>query len=176
MSMDVDFEQLLADQAEEYSNAPDYNNWMPPDNEYLVLVTKVDYGPTGADAHEEKAVPWVRLTCQIVEKDSDLNEKKFSIFYSGKAYGIMRQAARYFTSDSGVEKSPLLAVKALVNEAPGKVLLVQVATTKRKGSDRAYTNGTIVQVKDDVNVAPAEQAAPQNGNEQVGTAQPQEGN
>ncbi|KKK54801.1 hypothetical protein LCGC14_3081060, partial [marine sediment metagenome] len=60
--MDLNFEQLLANHNQNYKDAEVFNNWMPPDNEYIASLVKLD---TGSSTKDGVDLLWGKLVGRI---------------------------------------------------------------------------------------------------------------
>jgi len=143
--MDVNFEQLLAKHNQEFKDAEVYNDWMPDDGEYIVTVLKQDEGSTSKDGVE---ILWWKLIGRIEDVQNEkLNGKEFTVgYYTSKAYGILKGAARTISGNSELDDLAE-AHEALANTI-GTVLRVKVQTKPGKGANagREFTNCYIQEV------------------------------
>ena len=144
--MDLNFEQLLAAHNEEFKEAEVYNNWMPPDGEYIASLIKLTSDSTTKDG---KDLIWWRLTGRIEHPgDEQLNGKEFSVgYYTSKAFGILKGAVKVLAGDVIHD----LAEAHIVLEASiGKVIRVKVDTRPGKGANagKEFTNCYIQEVID----------------------------
>ena len=141
--MDLNFEQLLAQHNQEFKEAEVYSSWMPDDGEYIVSIVKFDKGISTKDGDN---LGWWKLTGRIEDvQDEKLNGKEFTVgYYTSKAYGILKGAARVLSGNS--ELNDLAEAHAVLEAAPGSVLRVKVRTSISKKNGKEYTNCFILEV------------------------------
>lgn len=139
---DLAFEQMLAEHNQNYKEAEEYSDWMPPDNRkdecYTVTVVK---GAKGVSAKEgQEAMGWWKLTGRIeAPENEELNGKEFTLgFYNTKAMGILKGQARAL--NGGEPVTTLQEANTVFESAVGKILTVKVATTVSKKNGNEYTN------------------------------------
>lgn len=144
--MDLNFEQLLASHNQEFKEAEVYNNWMPPDGEYIASVVKLT---TGSSTKDGVDLVWWRLTGRIEDvQDEKLNGKEFSIgYYTSKAFGILKGAVKTL---AGQIIHDLAEAHIILEASIGKVLRVKVDTRPGKGANagKEFTNCYIQEVID----------------------------
>lgn len=142
--MDIGFEQLLAVHNQEFKESEVFNNWMPPDGEYIVSLIKLD---TGTFAQDGVSLPWWRLTGRIEDvQDAALQGKEFSVgFYTSKAFGILKGAVQAL---SGEQIDGLAEAHIILAESVGKVIRAKIETTKSAKTGKKYTNCYIQEVID----------------------------
>jgi hypothetical protein len=138
-------------------DAEEFNDWMPPDGEYLVTIVKSSKGISTKLA--DNPVPWWKLTGRI-EAGEDVTEvlgREFSVgFYSAANPGILKS-----TLNGGDAVPSLADAGALVEAAEGALLRVEVKTSTSKKDQKEYTNCYIKEVVPDdspVEVAEAPEA------------------
>jgi hypothetical protein len=141
--MDLNFEQLLAQHNQEFKEAEVYSNWMPDDGEYIVSIVKFDKGISTKD---RDSLGWWKLTGRIEDvADEKLNGREFPVgYYTSKAYGILKGAARILSGNS--ELNDLAEAHAILEASPGSVLRVKVRTSISKKNGKEYTNCFILDV------------------------------
>lgn len=142
---DVNFEALLAQHNQEYVEAEVFSQWMPPVGEYLVLVEKVDKGASILD--DGSQMLWWSLRCKIMDEGSLLN-RKFSIFCSSKAMGIVKGIVEALNNGNPV-LGGIKEADTVLDSAAGAVLQVEATKTPSKKKDgREFTNIAILKVLD----------------------------
>lgn len=141
--MDLNFEQLLAEHNQSFKEAEVYSNWMPDDGEYIVSIVKFDKGISTKDGD---SLGWWKLTGRIEDvQDEKLNGKEFPVgYYTSKAYGILKGAARVLSGNSDL--NDLAEAHAILEASPGSVLRVKVRTSISKKNSKEYTNCFILEV------------------------------
>lgn len=141
--MDLNFEQLLAQHNQEFKEAEVYSNWMPDDGEYIVSIIKFDKGISTKDGD---SLGWWKLTGRIEDvQDEKLNGREFPVgYYTSKAYGILKGAARVLSGNS--ELNDLGEAHAVLEASPGSVLRVKVRTSISRKNNKEYTNCFILEV------------------------------
>ena len=141
--MDLNFEQLLAQHNQEFKEAEVFSNWMPDDGEYIVSIVKFDKGISTKDGD---SLGWWKLTGRIEDvQDEKLNGREFPVgYYTSKAYGILKGAARVLSGNS--ELNDLGEAHAILEASPGSVLRVKVRTSISKKNNKEYTNCFILEV------------------------------
>ena len=141
--MDLNFEQLLAAHNSEFKEAEVFSNWMPDDGEYIASIVKFDKGISSKDGDN---LGWWKLTGRIEDvQDEKLNGREFPVgYYTSKAYGILKGAARILSGNS--ELNDLGEAHAVLEASPGLVLRVKVRTSISKKNGKEYTNCFILEV------------------------------
>ncbi len=142
--MDLNFEQLLAAHNQDFAEAVVFDNWMPPDGEYVVSLVKL---ATGSSSKDSVDLVWWKLTGRIEDvQDEQLNGKEFSAgYFTSKAFGILKGAVKTLAGDIIHD----LGEAHLVLEAAiGKVVRVKIDTRPGKGANtgRDFTNCYIQEV------------------------------
>jgi len=138
---DMGFENLLAEHNAAFAEAEAYSNWMPPDAEYIVMLTSVGTGKF-EDKASGKDIPYWRVKGKILEEGSPMDGQEFVVgFYTGRAYGIFKSAVGILKGE--VVTDLIVANKFMVEEVVGMVVRVKVDTTNRKGQE--YRNATILE-------------------------------
>ena len=142
--MDLNFEQMLAQHNQEFKEAEVYDNWMPPDGEYIVSLTKLAEGTSTKDG---KDLLWWRLTGRIEDvQDEKLNGKEFSVgYYTSKAFGILKGAVKTLAGDL---INDLGEAHAILEASLGTIIKAKVATNPGKGANagREFTNCYIQEI------------------------------
>lgn len=140
---DIGFEQMLAQFNQDFKDAQEFSDWMPPDGEYYFSVVKVD---KGTKVDDSGGMGWWKLTCRIEKpEDADLNGKEFNGgFYSTKNLGILKATAR--TLNGGVQIDSLAEADSVLTKSVGLVLLGTIVTTISKKNGQEYTNCRIKEV------------------------------
>lgn len=142
--MDLNFEQLLANHNQEFKEAEVFDNWMPPDGEYIVSLVKLT---TGSLTKDGKDLIWWRLTGRIEDvQDEQINGKEFSVgYYTSKAFGILKGAVKVLAGDIIHD---LAEAHIVLKTSIGKVIRVKVDTRPGKGANagKEYTNCYIQEV------------------------------
>lgn len=142
--MEIGFEQLLAQHNQEFKDAEVFNNWMPPDGEYIVSLTKLAHDTLSKDG---KDLIWWRLTGVIEDvADAELHGKEFSVgYYTSKAYGILKGAVKTL---AGKVIQDLAEAHIVLESSLGKIVRVKVETRPGKGTNEGknFTNCYIQEV------------------------------
>jgi hypothetical protein len=141
--MDLGFEQLLAEHQQEFKDADVFSNWMPRDGIYeVVSITKFESGRKSKDGTD---VAWWKLTGQVEDVVSEYNGKEFTVgFYRSSAYGILKGAARVLSDNPQLED--LKEAHVILEASVGKVIRVEVRTSRSKKDGKDYTNCYILEV------------------------------
>ena len=141
--MDLNFEQLLAQHNQDFKEAEVYNNWMPPDGDYIVSLVKLDKGSSAKDG---VSLAWWRLTGRIEDvQDEKLNGKEFPVgYYTSKAYGILKGVARTLSNNPILDD--LAEAHAVLEAAIGGVVRVKVKTSFSEKFKKDFTNCYIQEV------------------------------
>jgi len=152
--MDLGFEQLLAEHQQDFKEAEVFSNWMPPDGDYIVSLTKFDYGQKVKDGAK---TAWYKLTGRIEDvQDEKLNGKEFLVnFYRSSAYGILKGDARIISGDSLLDN--LKEAVDILEASPGTVLRVKVSTAFSDKYKKDFTNCYIQEVINTTTEASAEE-------------------
>lgn len=140
---DINFEQMLARYNQDYREAEAFGaDWMPPDNDYTIVVTKVKKGVT---VKNDQQVGWWKLTGKIDEiANPKLHGKEFPIgFYRTTGMGFLKSAAKALNDGESVNS--LTEADKIFSTAEGLVLQVRVTTTT-KDDGRVFTNSYIQEV------------------------------
>ena len=158
--MDLNFEQLLAQHNSEFKEAAVFSNWMPDDGEYIASIVKFDKGISSKDGTD---LAWWKLTGRIEDvQDEKLNGREFPVgYYTSKAYGILKGAARILSGNS--ELNDLGEAHAVLEASPGSVLRVKVRTSISQKNNKEYTNCFILEVIDTTTSTSAEPVENQTG-------------
>jgi len=127
---DLSFEKILAEHNKAYAEAEVFSSWMPPEGEYIVVVSNTKRGTTIDDAGNEQ--PWWRITGKIQEPaNPDLDQAEFAVgFYRSSAYGILKGAAAVLAGKPVVAN--LREADEIVMGSKGKVLKVRVEMVESK--------------------------------------------
>lgn len=145
--MDLGFEQLLAEHQEAFKDSEVYSNWMPPDGNYIVSVSKFE---SGEKAKDGARTAWYKLSGKIeVEKDPlqdvKLGGREFLInFYRSSAYGILKGDARLISGDPSLDD--LKEAYEVLEASIGTVLAVKVETAFSDKFKKNFTNCYIQEV------------------------------
>lgn len=144
--MDLNFEQLLATHNQDFADAEIFDNWMPPDGEYVVSLLKLSSDSSIKDGVD---FMWWRLTGRIEDvQDELLNGKEFSAgYFTSKAYGILKRAVKIL---NGEIIQNLTEAHLALEAAIGTVIRVKIETRPGKGANagRDFTNCYIQEVLD----------------------------
>lgn len=131
MSADLSAEMgnILEEIAEEFSQAEVFNEWMPPDGDYTVLITGY---ADGVSVKGNKKYAWWRQDGRLlVPGDPSLDEKDFTLgFYRSTAIGFLKQAMAVIAGrkiDDVRQAQPLLA------GAVGWIINIRKSTTSKDG-------------------------------------------
>ena len=142
--MDLNFEQLLAAHNQDFAEAVVFDNWMPPDGEYVVSLVKL---ATGSSSKDGVDLVWWKLTGRIEDvQDEQLNGKEFSAgYFTSKAFGILKGAVKTL---NGEIIHDLGEAHLVLEAAIGKVVRVKIDTRPGKGANtgRDFTNCYIQEV------------------------------
>jgi len=140
--MDLNFEQMLAQHNQEFKEAEVYSNWMPPDGEYIVSLTKLTHDTTTKDGTD---LIWWNLKGRIEDvQDEKLNGQEFTVgYYTSKVFGILKGAVNVL---AGKEISDLSEAHAFLEAAVGLVTRVEVRTSRSQKNGKDYTNCYIKEV------------------------------
>ena len=142
--MDLNFEQMLAQHNQEFKEAEVFDNWMPPDGDYIVSLVKLSHGSSTKDG---KDLVWWRLTGRIEDvQDEKLNGKEFSVgYYTSKAFGILKGAVKTLAGDL---INDLGEAHAILEASLGQIIRAKVETRPGKGANvgKDFTNCYIQEV------------------------------
>ena len=142
--MDLNFEQMLAKHNQDFKESEVFDNWMPPDGEYIVSLVKLD---TGTSSKDGKDVVWWRLRGRIEDvQDEKLNGKEFSVgYYTNKAFGILKGAVKTLAGDL---INDLGEAHAILEASLGTIIRAKVETRPGKGANagKDFTNCYIQEV------------------------------
>ena len=143
--MDLGFEQMLAQHNQEFKEAEVFSSWMPPDEDYIVSLIKLESGQKTKDG---AVIGWWKLTGRIEDvADEKLNGKEFTVgLYSSKAYGILKGAARALANNPQLDD--LAEAHAVLEAAIGDVVSVRVKTSWSDKYKKDFTNCYIQEVID----------------------------
>ena len=149
--MDLGFEQLLAEHQQDFKDAEVYNNWMPPDGEYIASLVKFDAGEKKKDGVK---TAWYKLTgcievektCpQDVQQNDKLAGKEFLInFYRSSAYGILKGDARMLSGNPLLDD--LKEAYEVLEASIGLVVRVKIVTSFSDKYKKDFTNCYIQEV------------------------------
>ena len=162
MPDDMNFESLLADFNQAYQESEEFSDWMPPDDDYIVVVTKLKYD---FKEKEGKKFGWWILTGKLLSPENeDLNNREFPIGkYNTEALGILKGQVKQLNSGISVGNS-IVEAHTIIKNSLGKALRVKVTTTTSRKNGQEYTNCYIQEVLPDIQIAEEGQSAtpPQN--------------
>ncbi len=141
--MDLGFEQLLAEHQQDFKDSEVYSNWMPDDGEYIVSLTKFDYGEKTKDGAR---TAWYKLTGRIEDvQDEKLNGKEFLVnFYRSSAYGILKGDARILSGNPQLEN--LKESVEILEASNGTIIRVEIKTSFSDKYKKDFTNCYIREV------------------------------
>lgn len=144
MELSQEMQSILEETAEEFANAEAFDDWMPPDGDYTVLLTNAK---TDVKAYDDGSkMLWVRITGRILaDHNPEVDQKEFTAgFFSSKAYGILKQAANVLKGSPCTSNTE--AIKVLMGCA-GTVVILSVKTKPdRKNNAVMRTNVNIQKV------------------------------
>ncbi len=151
--MDMAFEQLLAQHNQEFKEAEVFSGWMPDDGDYIASLVKLESGQKTKDG---AVIGWWKLTGRIEDvADEKLNGKDFTVgFYTSKAYGILKGAARTLANNPHLDD--LAEAHAVLEAAIGDVVSVRVKTSWSDRHKKDFTNCYIQEVINTTTEASAE--------------------
>lgn len=135
MSDNATMDQLLAEHNEAFMEAEVFDDWMPPEAEYIVAVTDSKRDMKD-DTNSGKKLAWFRLKGQIAdENDPTVHGRSFTVgYWTSKAYGIFKGAMQTLKGEpiEGIQE----AVEVFDN-AVGLILRVKVGSrfSKKHGKD-----------------------------------------
>lgn len=138
---DADFEQIVNEAAQEYTDTDVINRWMPPDGEYTVVLGGLANGVSSKDGGKSW---WARLPGTIVaEGNPDLDKKEFTVgFYGAKSMIGLKADVAVLAGEIIPDLRQSLAVLA---GAQGTVVSVAVERGVSK-QGRKYTGTNITGV------------------------------
>ena len=151
--MDLNFEQLLAQHNQEFKDAEVFNDWMPPDGEYIVSLVKLT---SGASSKDGKDLIWWNLKGRIEDvQDEKLNGEEFTVgYYTSKVFGILKGAIKVL---AGREISDLAEAHTILEASIGLVIRAKVRTSRSRKDGKDYTNCYILEVINTTTEASAEE-------------------
>ncbi len=140
--MDIEFEKALQLHNQEFKEAEVFDNWMPPDGEYMVSLVKLTTGTAKKDGTD---IMWWNLRGRIEDvADEQLHGSEFTVgYYSSKVFGILKGAAKTL---AGRDIDDLAEANAVLEASLGGVVRVEVRTTRSRKDGRDYTNCYIKEV------------------------------
>jgi hypothetical protein len=149
---DLAFEKLLEEHNEDFLQSESYSQWMPPDAEYVVLISATPHGST-VDKDSNEPMNWWKLTGQIQEpNNTELDGKDFTVgYFTSKNYGFLKDAA---ATIKGSPVGSLREAHEVIVGALGTLMKVKVVTTYSKKWSQHFRGCTIQQVLS-VSEAPA---------------------
>lgn len=135
---DMVFEQMLAAHNQNFKDASEFSDWMPPDGKYVVTVLKCDQGVK--EESGKSPFGWWKLTARVeTPQDEKLNGREFSLgFYNTNALGILKGQARVL--NGGEPVNSLVDADLIFRGAVGMILGVETLTTVSKKNGQEYTN------------------------------------
>lgn len=139
---DIGFEQLLAQHNQEYKDAKEFSDWMPPDGEYVILVKDCDRGSKEKDG---STMLWWKHTAEVVAgdnqdacRDKEGNPREFgSMFVSSNNYGMAKSTAKIL--NGGTSPASSADLDRVLMGAQGQIIKVKIATKAGKNGQE-YTN------------------------------------
>lgn len=138
---DADFEQIVNEAAQEYSDTEVINRWMPPDGEYTTVLLPL---VTGVSDKGGNKAWWARLPGMIVaEGNPDLDKKEFNVgFYSPKTLISLKGDVAVLAGEIIADLKQSLSI---LENAVGTVISVTVERGTSKAG-RKYTGTNITGV------------------------------
>lgn len=139
---DLNFEQMLASYNQNYKEAEEFSDWMPPDGDYLCIFQAPK---KGISEKKTPAMLWWKLTAVIEDpSNADVHGKEFQVgFYNSNAFGILKSATR--SLNKGEPVSNLAEADKVLSGVEGVVAKVKVTTTV-KDENTTYRNCYIQEV------------------------------
>jgi len=134
---DLSFEQLLAAHNQEYKDAKEFSDWMPPDGDYVILIKSCD---RGAKANDGGTMLYWKHMAEVVAGDNweDCQGKEFgSLFCSSRNYGMAKSQAKIL--NGGNSPSSSADLDRVLMGAEGALVKVKI-TTKPGKNGQEYTN------------------------------------
>lgn len=135
---EISFEQALAEYNKEWKDAEEMSNWMPPDDDYVVIVTKKTEGTSAKKDAMDRPIRWWRLTLKIDDvANPKVHGKDFPLLFRSTGLGFFKTAAKVL--NGGKTVGSLVEADAILSNSLGYVLDVRIKTVKAD-NDREYTN------------------------------------
>lgn len=142
--LDLDFQGIIGTLEKEYAETEVQNRWMPPDGEYMVMLTSLN---TGVSAKGNKGkMAWWRLGGRILkEGDQELDGKDFSVgFYNTLALWNLKGDVAVL---AGRKIDDIKAVHPVLCEAVNGRWLIAVEVSRGvSDKGRKFTNTKILEV------------------------------
>jgi len=146
---DLNFEQMLAAHhatlKANYDEAEEFSDWMPPDGDgYVVTVIKCSKG-VSTKTDPQNPLFWWKPIARIEDvANPDLNGQEFALgFFNSNNPGIMKSQVKALNSGDPVSFEE---IDGVFSNSPGKILRVNIKTTKSKKNGQDYTNCFIQEV------------------------------
>lgn len=130
-------DEILAQQAEEYKNAPRSLRWQPPDGTYMEVITEVS---SQFITRGGQKVPAVTIVGEIVDGEWQGKRNSLGVFASPH-WGFLADVVEALGGD---EQGNPAAAKDFLASKIGTLVSVQVRRTKNKVTKVEYANANIL--------------------------------
>lgn len=147
LNIGSEFQNILNDVAEEYANAEVFDNWMPPDGDYTVLLTKLQLNKVQKGDAEYL---WVRLIGRILlEGDTDLDQREYAVG-NYRTTAIFTMKGDVAILNGGRKVNDINESLQVLNQAATEnwVVTSTVVRTKSKKDGRIFANSSITEIVD----------------------------
>ena len=138
---DASFEQLLADQNKGFQEAEAFDNWMPSDGQYTMIIKAVKQVVLADKTTGNKDAGW-RFTFIVVNPaDPSIHNRECGALLTMKVPGILKSMAITLSQGALNASSGLADANKYFMEAIGKAVLTEVGTNAK-----GYKNLKVVQI------------------------------
>ena len=151
------FDLLVEQQSQSFTEAKAFNDWMPPEGQYTMVLKGIEKGVFKSQKDEKDYIRCSPVFIVLCPTDESVHNKECSPFYSTMQPGILKTLVTQLVGAPLATTVGLKEAIALLDSTIGTAYIVEV-TKNAKG----YVGLTIID-KANVNVAteaPAETEAP----------------
>jgi hypothetical protein len=140
-AQDAGFEQLLADQNKGFQDAEAFDNWMPSDGQYTMIIKTVKSIVLSDKTTGKKDAGWRFSLIVVNPADPSMHNRECSSLFTMKVPGILKSLAIILSSGAVNANTGLAEANTIFLGSQGKAVLVEVSTNAK-----GYKNLKIVEI------------------------------
>ena len=139
---DLNFEKLLGEHSAAFSEAEAFDDWMPPEGEYITLVGKVKRGSYTKESIE---VPFWRICGQIQDPAMpEIDQKEYSLGYFTPS--SFRGMKTFINAVTGEQINGLAEADKALDSIEGLMIKTHVVETYSEKHKRYFVNVKVLDV------------------------------
>ncbi len=139
---DLNFEKLLGEYSAAFAEAETFDDWMPPEGEYITLVGKVKRGTYTKDSIE---VPFWRIGGQIQDPAMpEIDQKEYSLGYFTPS--SFRGMKTFVNAVTGEQINSLAEADKALDATEGLMIKTHVIETYSEKHKRNFVNVKVLDV------------------------------